>query len=171
MDRWYRQAVIVIWPGTRTFEILAGEGQASAIPELERRLAHSKKPAALANCRTFAQEIIAHWEPRHRSKEGEPPYPERMLKLIERLGDAKLAERFLRDVFPKDYGGFEGKVLLKVCERFGGKHSRLASRLFASAKPERLFHQTSGDRVDLRGALLRTARVDGRAPCGLQVGC
>jgi len=42
-----------------------------------------------------------------------------MLKLIERIGDAKLAVRFVRDVFPKDYDGSEGQALLSVCERFG----------------------------------------------------
>jgi hypothetical protein len=36
MERWYRQGVIVLWPAGRTFRILAGEGQASALPELER---------------------------------------------------------------------------------------------------------------------------------------
>ncbi len=36
MERWYRQAVIVIWPRDRYFGILAGEGQSSAIPALRR---------------------------------------------------------------------------------------------------------------------------------------
>ncbi len=119
MDRWYRQAVMVIWPEDRTFGILAGEGQASALPELERRIARSKKPAAMADCGTFAEEIIAHWKPGQQLKNGEPTYPQRMLKVLERIGDPKLAERFLRDVLPKDFDGSEGKALLQVCERFG----------------------------------------------------
>ena len=64
MDRWYRQGVIVIWPRDRYFGILAGEGQASAIPALEQMAASSKSDAALAACRTFADEIIGHWQPR-----------------------------------------------------------------------------------------------------------
>jgi hypothetical protein len=119
MDRWYRQGVIVIWPSDRTFEILAGEGPASALPELERRMARSKKRDALADCRTFANEIVANWKREEVPKHGEPSYPQRMLKLIERLGDAQLAERFLCDVFPDDYDGSEGKDLVKVCGRFG----------------------------------------------------
>jgi hypothetical protein len=109
----------VIWPNQRTFEILASEGQASAIPELERRMARSKKPAAIADCRTFAGVIITHWKPEQQSQNGESSYPQRMLKLIVRIGDAKIAERFLRDVFPNDFDGSEGKALLRVCERFG----------------------------------------------------
>ncbi len=121
MDRWYRQAVIVIWPAERTFEILAGEGQASALPELERRLARSKKPAALADCRTFAEEIIGHWDREQRPEKDQSSYPQRMLELLVRLGDVKLAERFLRDVFPKNYDGSEGRALLELCEHFGWK--------------------------------------------------
>jgi hypothetical protein len=119
MERWYRQTVIVIWPGTRTFEILAAEGQASALPELERRVAHSKTPAALAECRAFASEIISHWERGQRLKEKEAPFPQRMLRLIDRLGDVQLAERFLADVFHRDYDGSEGEALVQVYERFG----------------------------------------------------
>jgi hypothetical protein len=119
MDRWYRQAVIVIWPGERTFEILAGEGQASALPELERRMARSKKPAALAECRTFAEKIIDHWNNEQRSEKGNSSYSERMLKLLKRIGDAQLATRFLRDVLPNACDGSEGKTLLQVCDQFG----------------------------------------------------
>jgi len=119
MDRWYRQGVIVIWPRDRTFEILAGEGPASALPELERRMARSKKPDAVADCRNFAGEIIAHWKHQQPAEGAESKYPQRMLNLIVRLGDATLAERFVREVLPVDYDGSEGKGLLKVCERFG----------------------------------------------------
>ena len=84
MERWYRQGVIVIWPRDRYFGILAGEGQASAIPALEQMAARSKKPAALAACRTFAEEIIGHWKPRQRSAGGDSSWSARMLKLLER---------------------------------------------------------------------------------------
>ena len=46
---------------------------------------------------------------------------QRMLKVIARLKDVKLAERFVRDVLPTDYDGSDGKVLLKVCGISAGR--------------------------------------------------
>ena len=37
---------------------VSGEGPASAVPTLEQMAARSKKPDALAACRTFAEEIM-----------------------------------------------------------------------------------------------------------------
>jgi hypothetical protein len=119
MERWYRLAVLAIWPHDRHFRILAGEGQASALPELQRKLARSKKPDALAICRTFATEIIDHWQPRQHATSGEASYPRRMLELLPKIGTADLARRFLRDVLPRDFDGTEGKALHALCQHFG----------------------------------------------------
>jgi hypothetical protein len=138
MDRWYRQGVVVIWPRDRYFGILAGEGQASAIPALEQMAGRSKKPAALEACRTFAKEIIDHWQPRQAYGYG--PYSGRMLKLLERIGDLELAQRFVRDVLPKDFDGSEGKALQRLCQHFGWEHFAAALRNFlAQQKPEDYF--------------------------------
>ena len=89
MERWYRQGVIVIWPRDRYFGILAGEGQAGAVPSLEKLAAGPRKPAAAAACRTFAKEIIGHWKPRLESS----TCSVRMLKVLEKLGSVDLAQR------------------------------------------------------------------------------
>jgi len=137
MDRWYRQGVIVIWPRNRYFGILAGEGQASAVPALEQMAVSIKKPAALAACRTFAEEIIGHWKPRQRIAGGDSSCSGRMLKLLERIGTAELVERFIRDVLPKDFDGSEGKALHRLCRRFGWGPFGAALRGFlAQQKPE-----------------------------------
>jgi hypothetical protein len=136
MDRWYRQVVLVIWPRDRYFRVLASEGQGSAIPALERMAARSKKPTALASCRTFAEEIIDHWQPRQYGG-GESAYSGRMLKLLERIGTEELVERFLRDVLPKDFDGSEGKALHRLCQRFGWETCGAALHNFlAQQKPE-----------------------------------
>jgi 2OG-Fe(II) oxygenase superfamily len=62
MERWYRQAVVVLWPRDRYFRILAGEGPAHAVPALEQKVATTARPAADADCRTFATEIIERWK-------------------------------------------------------------------------------------------------------------
>src|SRR5204862_5300541 len=50
MDRWYRQAVLAIWPRERRFDVLAAEGPASAIPALENLVTQSKTAKDLAAC-------------------------------------------------------------------------------------------------------------------------
>jgi hypothetical protein len=137
MDRWYRQGVIVIWPRDRYFGILAGEGQASAVPALEQMAVRSRKSASSATCLTFADEIIGHWKPRQQIVGGESSYSGRMLKLLERIGTADLAQRFLRDVLPKDFDGSEGQAVFRLCQRFGWGPFAATLRAFISQqKPE-----------------------------------
>lgn len=119
LERWYRRAVVVIWPPDRTFQILAKEGPAAALPELERMAAESKKPAALESCRVFAGHIVARWKPRQAAVEGQQRSTARMLKVLERIGTVELVGQFLRDVLPKDFDGSEGDALVRLCERFG----------------------------------------------------
>lgn len=126
LERWYRQGVIVLWPPEQTFSILAGEGPAAAIPELERMAARAKQPAALEACRRFAAEVIVHWGSGYQrldhwqtAKPDEPSSTARMLTLLERIGTTELVHRFLRDVLPKSFGGTEGKGLQQVFQRFG----------------------------------------------------
>ena len=95
------------------------EGQASALPDLERMAARSKKPEALAACRTFAAEIIGHWQPRQHPPDGKGSYSGRLLKLLPRVGTEDLARDFLGKVLPQDFDGSEGKALLEVCQHFG----------------------------------------------------
>jgi hypothetical protein len=61
MDRWYRQAVVVLWPPSRFFSILADEGPRQAVPALEAMVAAAAEPANDTACRQFATEIIARW--------------------------------------------------------------------------------------------------------------
>jgi hypothetical protein len=70
MERWYRQAVVVLWPRDRYFRILAGEGPEHAVPALEQKVAATAKPAEDADCRTFATAIIERWQ---KIKGGLPP--------------------------------------------------------------------------------------------------
>jgi hypothetical protein len=141
IERWYRQAVVVIWPREGMFGILAGEGQASALPELERMAARAKQPAALAACRVFAKEIVDRWHVRQRGAAGEASYSGRMLALLERIGTVDLAQRFVREVLPKDFNGPEGKALQRLCQHFGWEHFGAELRdLLGSQKPEDHYH-------------------------------
>ena len=98
VEQWYRQSVIVIWPREQSFGVWAREGQASAIPALEKMALHAKKTAAIEPCRSFAGEIINKWKPRQLIAGSNGSWSGRMLKLLERAGTPELAQRFLRMV-------------------------------------------------------------------------
>jgi predicted 2-oxoglutarate/Fe(II)-dependent dioxygenase YbiX len=137
VERWYRQAVVVIWPREGMFSILAGEGQASAIPELERMATRAKQPAVLAAGRVFAKEIIDHWQVGQRTAGDEGSYSGRMLTLLERIGTVELAQRVVREILPKDFDGSEGKALQRLCQHFGWEHFGAELHdLLANQKPE-----------------------------------
>jgi predicted 2-oxoglutarate/Fe(II)-dependent dioxygenase YbiX len=137
VERWYRQSVIVIWPREHYFGILAREGQASAIPALEKMVPRTKKAPALESCRSFAGEIIGHWQPRQSFAESKGSCSGRMLKSLERVGTPELVQRFLRDVFPKDFDGSEGEVLGRICDQVGWKTVAVTIQDFlAQQKPD-----------------------------------
>lgn len=121
MDRWYRQGAVVIWPRERHFSVLAAAGQASAIPALEKLAADSKNTAELAVCRQVAEAIIENWKGRASFRDHTTSYSGRMLRVLEHIGDKKLAMRFLRDVFPENFNGSEGQALHGLCQRLGWK--------------------------------------------------
>jgi hypothetical protein len=138
MERWYRHAVMVIWPRERHFEVLAAEGPASAIPALEKLTAESKTAKDLAACGKVAKAIIENWQGHDRYGLGIRSYSGPMLRVLERIGDEKLAMRFLRDVLPTSFNGSEGRSLYGLCQRIGWK-------TLAPAIQELLAHQKPAD--------------------------
>ncbi len=136
MDRWYRQAVLVIWPRERHFEVLAGEGPASAIPALEKLVAESKTAEDLAVGGKVAKAIIENWEGHDPYGHGNRTCSGPMLRALERIGDEKLAMRFLREVLPKSFNGSEGAALHDLCQCIGWKALTPAIQAFlAHQKP------------------------------------
>jgi hypothetical protein len=124
MDRWYRQGAVVIWPRERHFNVLAAAGPASAIPAFEKLAADSKTPDDVALCRRVAEAIIENWQDRDpfdSFMDDSKSYSGRMLRVLEHVGDKKLAMQFLCDVFPGNFTGSEGKALCGLCQRLGWK--------------------------------------------------
>jgi hypothetical protein len=121
MDRWYRQAVMVIWPRERHFQVLAAEGPASAIPALEKLAADSKTAEDFAVCGKVAKAIVENWQSHDPYGHGSRTCSGPMLRVLERIGDEKLATQFLREVLPKSFNGSEGKALHDLCQRIGWK--------------------------------------------------
>jgi len=138
MERWYRQAALVVWPRARHFQVLAAEGPASAIPALEKLTAGSKTAEDLAACGQIAEAIFENWKNNDPYGHGIRSYSGPMLRVLERIGDQKLAMRFLREIFRENFNGSEGKALHGLCQRLGWK-------AMAPAIQEVLSHQKPGN--------------------------
>ena len=67
LDRWYRHAAIVLWPGKRHYAVLCDAGSRHATLELKqmvtrwRRAGRQTAPALRAECIAFAKAIITTW--------------------------------------------------------------------------------------------------------------
>lgn len=118
LQRWYRQCAVVIWPRGKFFRILAAEGPAVSLPELERMAALAQDQESLAACRAFAKTILNYWV-RNPIPNQEEPWPSRMLCALERIGTLDHLRQFLREVLPLEYSGRDGAVLCRLCQRFG----------------------------------------------------
>jgi hypothetical protein len=129
LDRWYRSCALVIWPRDQFFRILASEGQAVALPELERMAAEADEQEALAACRTFAATIVNYWTRSVGPPEG-ASWPSRMLAVLERIGTVALVRQFVGEVLPVDFNGREGAALSRLCQQFGWEAVRPALATF-----------------------------------------
>ena len=147
MERWYRQAVVVIWPRDRYFAILAGEGPRSALPALEKLLKEkktTKKAGGDASALAFAEAIVARWPTsperswRAAQQDRENPPCRRMLLLLGPLASAELAVRFVTDILPDHCDGSEGPALARLVHRLGwARFAEPLHALFTRQAPER----------------------------------
>lgn len=137
LDRWYSQGAMVLWPKGREYRILAAEGPAVALPELQKRLSTAKSKSARAACLPFAAAIVARWPPPDHYARAESELPKQMLGLIELAGSAELAERFIVDVLPAEFTGREGPEIVRLCDAFGWEALRPSiCRLLAAQRGE-----------------------------------
>ena len=148
MERWYRQAAVVIWPQDRTFRILAGAGPVNAVPALDELVRRTAQPAHDAQCRAFAQEIISRWRPQAGSavdswdarsrigKRHDKSLTTRMLQVLQAISEEKLSVAFVRDILPAECDGSEGAALTRLVDQHGWrKFTEPLRQLFAKQEP------------------------------------
>ena len=138
MERWYHQAVIVLWPEGRHFQVLASQGTDNSVPALSELVAATENPAKCEDCKTFARHIIDHWVyPTHgrRRKTNSPGTS--MIRSLLVIGDANLAQKFFDQVLPLEYPTLDGESLLSLAElaKWGAIEKSLLS-FFQSQKPD-----------------------------------
>ncbi len=125
-DRWYRHAVIFLWPKRRHFEILCDRDSRELVPLLSQMVlqwgqAKGKTPPSLKlECLELATAILANWtERKYVSSDFEEPGYEDLLDALTELDDSALIARFFREVMIKDVSVDPGKVLVSTCRTLG----------------------------------------------------
>lgn len=135
LERWYRHAVILLWPDRNHFDVVCSCGSreaAKALLPLVARLRRANKSEASAlrtQCHLFADRIIALWP---ENDHVGPVYDERRGLLEEDLGigpkflnalleleDSDLVSAYLRKALARDASVDPGLSLVKACEAFG----------------------------------------------------
>ncbi|MFH1304707.1 MAG: hypothetical protein ABIK07_26945 [Planctomycetota bacterium] len=138
MERWYHQAVIVLWPEGRHFQVLASQGTENSVPALSELVTATESPEKCEDCKTFARRIIDHWVyPTHgRRRKANSPGTS-MIRSLLVIGDANLAQKFFDQVLPLEYPTLDGESLLSLAElaKWGTIEKSLLS-FFQSQKPD-----------------------------------
>jgi hypothetical protein len=109
-ERSYHRAALVIWPRERFAGVLLQAGVGASLPHLAERL-DAGDPAVAA----IARQIIEAWENppsgwSYRSPAKEPDRAE-MIRMLVKLGDWALLERFISGVVTHDFDGSENESL------------------------------------------------------------
>ena len=119
VERWYRQAVVVLWPRSQRAEILAREGPAFAVPMLAEMVHVSDNPQQDEDCLRFAAAILVHWQQQGSYFYRSEGVAAQMLDCLVRIGDVGLGARFIREVMPSAKLAVMAPGLAALCERLG----------------------------------------------------
>jgi len=117
MERWYHQAVVVLWPEARHFHVLASQGTKNSVPALDELVTTTENPAKCKDCKAFAKSIIDHWESSTDGRRGKmDSLGTSMMRSLLAIGDAELAQKFFGQVLPLEYATLDGASLVALAE-------------------------------------------------------
>lgn len=117
IERTYRHAVLVVWPGTGTLEMLAGHGIAGAAAWAARHVGRDAERAG-----DLIPRLIDLWPagaegPRQARRTGKARAA--VLRLLGRVGDPELALLFLDEIVLPGYDGTENAGLARILTMTG----------------------------------------------------
>lgn len=122
MERWYHQAVVVLWPDARHFQVLASQGAKNSVPALHELVVTTENPAKSKDCRLFAGSIINYWQyPISRRRGEAESLGTSMMRSLVTIGNAELARKFFEQVLPNEYGKLDGELLVTLAGIAGWK--------------------------------------------------
>lgn len=122
MERWYRQAVVVLWPESRHHYVLASQGVRNSVPALKALVESIADPSKSDDCNTFARRILDEWSTRSNQR-GDPTESlgTIMTRSLLAINDSVLAALFFERVLPLEYALLEGESLAALAELAGWK--------------------------------------------------
>ena len=101
LERAYRRAALVVWPRSRTVDVIAGAGIGGAVAWVADELDRNGGTAD-ERIEQLVTKLIGLW-PTHGNHDGDRPSRARMLELLSGIGDEARTLRFLRDVVLSRY--------------------------------------------------------------------
>lgn len=115
-ERSYHRAAIVLWSEQRYAEVLLQAGAEAALPYLKQQIAAA--PSRDAGVAALATRIVDAWEPSdpYSRDDSETSTRAEMLDLLETIGNAGLAAKFIQQIVATCYDGRE-KEQLAACAR------------------------------------------------------
>lgn len=135
LDRWYRHAVILLWPDRLHFDVVCSCGSPTAaltFPSFVARMNRANKAEAAVlrtQCVRFADRIMANWpqldyvgsshSSRTRNHDEEPDVGAQLLKSLLALEEPDLLMAFVTKVLARDASVNPGKSLANACETVG----------------------------------------------------
>ncbi|MDQ3622130.1 MAG: hypothetical protein M3463_06535, partial [Verrucomicrobiota bacterium] len=161
----YHRAAVVVWRRDRYAEVLLQAGAGAAMPYLEELVSAAASHGAAAKARrdaiALAKRMLERWEAASGWESGlqERSSSNRgaMLDLLRRLGDAKLAARFIAGIGMKEYDGSENAALAATAAVLGADEAGRLLAALVGAKMRSHPHECA----DLLGQLIeRTGASD-----------
>jgi hypothetical protein len=117
LTRWYHCAAVILWHPSRTGQLLAAAGMMATLGTLEHRLRHPvPHGAAVAD---IARAALERWIRVGHPGHGERPEPGRVASLLAEIGDAALADQYLRLVLAVDPEEQPAPGLDAMLDRYG----------------------------------------------------
>ena len=129
LERWYRQAAIILWTDRQHFNVICSGSAKQALPVLSQMISglqtspKDESVAAKKRCLLLASQIIEQWPPNggvagewDRPKPVEVPDP---LPLLNSLDSPQLIRDYVRELLPKDPAIAPGCELEKALSRHG----------------------------------------------------
>ena len=147
LQRWYRHAVIGVWPNESHYRVICGAGTGSAVSELYRMaeqisgLSGDEKLKHRMECRRFGVAIISKWRSGHDVTVGDKRISAAnlMLKALSRIGSRRLVQRFLQKIAPTEQLLTDVRRLARLCQRFGWSACDTGlTAIFEQQEPRRL---------------------------------
>ncbi len=127
LQRWYRQAVVAIWPNESHYRVICNAGTGPSVSELCRMadqihgLSGDEKRLHRIECRSFGVAILSTWKSGYADIIGAKRVSaaDLILKALSRIGSRGLVQRYLQRIAPTEPLLTDVHRLSRLCGRFG----------------------------------------------------